>query len=184
MKKVQEKVLFEGRWLALCEEEFLNDRGETVHWESVRRKLPGTALIVIAKMEPSQRFVLIRQFRPAIQGYVLGFPAGVCFDDDLEGQALRELKEETGYWGKIEEISPPLRSNSGMINDGSRVVRAIIDEQAPENEDPQQELEPSEEIEVVLAKKEDVRSFLVEEQKKGMHVGGGLWYVFGIRDFV
>ncbi len=184
MKKTNEKMLFQGQWLALWEEEFLNEQGEVVFWESVRRKQSGTALVVIAKLMPSERFVLIRQFRPAIQGYVLGFPAGVCFDGDLEGQAICELKEETGYVGRVEEMSPPLMSNSALINDGSRLVKMIVDEEAPENTVPRQELEPSEEIEVVLLKKENAHAFFEEERAKGTHIGGGLWYVFGIRDFV
>lgn len=43
--------------------------------------------------------LLVRQFRPPVNGYVIEFPAGLMSerDDTLKEAAMRELIEETGY---------------------------------------------------------------------------------------
>ncbi len=46
--------------------------------------------------------LLVRQFRPPVNGYVIEFPAGLMSEreDGLEEAARRELLEETGYAAK------------------------------------------------------------------------------------
>jgi len=61
-----------------------------------------------------------------------------------------------------------------------QIVSAEVDEHDPQNANPVQNLEPAEEIEVVLVKENQVKDFLLAEQKKGVHVGIALWYLFGI----
>ena len=97
MKKISEKILFEGNWLLFKESTFLSYDGKEIKWEIIERKHNGTVLIIIAKLLPSKRYVLIRQYRPAINNYIIGFPAGVSDSDNITDEALRELKEETGY---------------------------------------------------------------------------------------
>jgi len=43
--------------------------------------------------------LLVRQFRPPVNGYVIEFPAGLMSEreDTLKEAAMRELLEETGY---------------------------------------------------------------------------------------
>jgi hypothetical protein len=61
----------------------------------------------------------------------------------------------------------------------SLLLRAEIDETLPENRAPVQELEPGEEIEVILKKRESIRDFLLEEHRRGTLIGPGIWYLFG-----
>jgi ADP-ribose pyrophosphatase len=51
--------------------------------------------------------VLQKQFRPPLDSVVIEFPAGLVDEGETAEQAaIRELKEETGYLGKILETSP------------------------------------------------------------------------------
>jgi ADP-ribose pyrophosphatase len=46
--------------------------------------------------------IIIRQYRPPIQAYCIEFAAGLVDNIETPGMAaLRELKEETGYEGKV-----------------------------------------------------------------------------------
>lgn len=183
MKKILEKILYEGNWLLFKESTFLSHDGKEIKWEIIERKNNGTVLIIIAKLLPSNRYVLIRQYRLAINNYIIGFPAGVSDNNNIKEEALKELKEETGYTGKIISISPILKVNAGIMNINAHMVKVEIDEKNPLNINPEQSLEPSEEIEVILRTEKDIKEFLLQEIKKGYEIGAGLWYVFGINPF-
>jgi len=182
MKKISEKLLYQGNWLSLVEGTFKNDRGESVQWESVRRKNQVNACVVVAKLMPSQRFVLIKQYRQSIEGYILGFPAGLIKRGP--DQALEELKEETGYSGRSLETSPLFKISSGTTNDNGQVIYAHVDEQDPCNQNLQQQLEPAEEISVHLVKREDISNFIKNEEKQGTFIAANLWYLFILSELV
>ncbi|MDZ8078221.1 MAG: NUDIX hydrolase [Nostoc sp. DcaGUA01] len=74
-------------------------------WECIRH--PGGALAV--PVTPEGKLVLVRQYRFAVQGRILEFPAGTLEhnEDPLE-TVQREIQEETGYsaqkWHKLGEF--------------------------------------------------------------------------------
>ena len=175
MKKVSEKILYSGNYLSLKESTFLSDDGKEVKWESVTRNNKRSIAVIIGILKPSNRFVLIRQFRPAINNFVLGFPAGISEGKDISEEALRELKEETGYIGRIVELSPAFKLSAALIDDDVHVVSAEIDENDPGNKKPVQELEPEEEIEVVLCEKRGIKDLILNEIKAGRTVASGVW---------
>jgi len=176
MEKIRDEILFKGKWLTLCRMTFRNPDGRTVEWECVRRPAGDSSVILMPLLVPSQRYVLIKQFRPAVNGYVLGFPAGIS--DESGGHSLTELREETGYTGRVIEQSPLLKTSAGVINESSRIFFVQIDENDPQNRDPRQALEDSEEIEVVLVPAAEITQFLSREIEKGTIIGSGLWYIF------
>ncbi len=90
------------------------------------------------------------------------------------------MLEETGYHGKITESSPKLALSPAMTNETVQIFHAEIDEIDSRNINPIQDLEPEEQIEVVLVDSDKVRQFLLDEQKRGFEIGAGLWYLFGI----
>ncbi|HEY9902909.1 MAG TPA: NUDIX hydrolase [Candidatus Sericytochromatia bacterium] len=75
-------------------------------WECIRH--PGGALAV--PVTPDGKLVLVRQYRFALQGRLLEFPAGTVEPhEDPEETIKREIEEETGYrankWQKLGEFA-------------------------------------------------------------------------------
>ncbi|HBY81096.1 MAG TPA: NUDIX hydrolase, partial [Cyanobacteria bacterium UBA11148] len=63
-------------------------------WECIRH--PGGALAVPITLEG--KLVLVRQYRFAVQGRLLEFPAGTIeHNEDPEATIRREIEEEIGY---------------------------------------------------------------------------------------
>lgn len=178
MKKISEKMVYEGQWLSVHESIYETKKGHAITWESIRRKKSATGVVALAQLMPSKRIVLIKQFRPAAHGYVLGFPAGLAYGDP--NHALVELKEETGYTGKIISVSPVLKTGSTITSENGLIVSIEVDEHDPVNRHPEQKLEPGEDIEVCLVHKQDVLEVIKSEQAKGTHVSSTLWYMFGV----
>ncbi len=74
-------------------------------WECIRH--PGGALAV--PVTPEGKLVLVRQYRFAVQGRLLEFPAGTVEPNEDPAQTIqREIEEETGYraqrWRKLGEF--------------------------------------------------------------------------------
>jgi ADP-ribose pyrophosphatase len=178
MRKLSEKILFQGKWLSVKHSHFLNPRGQEVMWETVVRNKKESSVIIVPILMPSKRIVLIKQYRLPLEDYVIGFPAGMT--DGNPQQAFKELKEETGYTGKIVAESPDLQVNSGLLDEKTKIVIMHIDENDPANKNPHQSLEPTEEIEVLLVSHDQIRSFLIAQGKKGARIAAGVWSAFGI----
>jgi len=74
-------------------------------WECIRH--PGGALAV--PVTPEGKLILVRQYRFAVQGRVLEFPAGTVEPNEEPQETIaREIEEETGYrankWQKLGEF--------------------------------------------------------------------------------
>lgn len=180
MKKISEKIVYEGQWLSVHETACQAKDGRQVVWESIRRKKSSVGVIILAKLIHSRQIILIKQYRPAIDGYILSLPAGLGFNDPQ--QALVELKEETGYVGKIINVSPVLKTGASIIDDNALIVCVAVNELDPININPQQELEPGEDIQVSLVKPKEAKDFLFSQQKQGIHIAANLWYLFGLEN--
>ena len=182
MKKISEKIVFDGKWVAVDEMVYENKSGVRIVWETIRRKRSTVGVIVVARCVPSGKFILIKQFRPAVGGYVLGLPAGLAHNDPE--QALTELKEETGYAGKIVGVSPVLKTGSSLVNDSGRIVCIEVDENHPHNLNPEPQLEAAEDIEVILVAADKITEYLRVEAEKGTHISANMWYMFMCHEFI
>lgn len=182
MKKLSQKIVYEGKWLTVEEAHFENKHGERYVWESIHRKRSTVGVVIVAKLVPSNRFILTKQFRPVIDGYILGVPAGLGFDD--LNQSLLELKQETGYVGKIVEASPVLKTGASLVNDSARIVYVEVDENDPQNINPVQELETAEDIDVCLIEDYKAKDYILDQSKNGVHVAANLWYLFGMPKYL
>ena len=67
--------------------------------------------------------MVILQYRPPVEAVCVEFPAGLIDEGETPEQAaVRELKEETGYEGKVCGISPILSNQPGMTNATHQVL--------------------------------------------------------------
>ncbi|XP_066038815.1 ADP-sugar pyrophosphatase isoform X2 [Chamaea fasciata] len=162
---LKEEVIVERQWLKLAETTYTDPFGKTRTWETVKRTgnkkgVTADGVAVIAVLQRTLHYdciVLVKQFRPPINGYCLEFPAGLIEENEsAESAALRELKEETGYKGEVVECTPALCLDPGMSNSTTHIVSVIINGDEAENTRPKQNLDDGEFVEVVSLPKNDL----------------------------
>ena len=93
---LEEQSLYQGSWSNLVEISYEDEKREKRKWEVLHRKNDAEAVIIIAKMEPSDRYIIIRQFRPPTNSYLLEFPAGLVDSG--------ETPEQTADLDRISEL--------------------------------------------------------------------------------
>jgi len=102
MEIIDKKPLWTGKFLRTVLIKYFahcnsSNSVETRDWESVER-VNCSGIVGIVPVTDSGEIILIRQFRPPVNGYVVELPAGLCdMGESLEDAAKRELTEETGY---------------------------------------------------------------------------------------
>ena len=164
---LKEQLLYSGHWSELIEFSYEDDEKQVRKWEGLHRKHRAAAVIIIAKLKPSGRYILIRQFRPPTDSYILEFPAGLVDPgENHEITATRELLEETGYVGTVEKISPNLFSSPGILSETVSFAHLSVDEMMPENRHPIAKNEPGEFITVFLKYPKEISGFFNEESEK------------------
>lgn len=102
MAVLHKKILWEGKFLrsVLLKYNIRCNSSNTVEardWEAFER-VNCDGVIGIVPFTDNGEVILIRQFRPPINGFVIELPAGlVDAGEDFEQAVRRELIEETGY---------------------------------------------------------------------------------------
>ncbi|MCC8051251.1 MAG: NUDIX hydrolase [Clostridiales bacterium] len=131
---------------------------------NTKRQSPDGVVIYSLYGEQHDRVVLVRQYRYAIDNYIYEFPAGLVEPgEEYHSAAVRELREETGltlHPIPVDTIyQKPYYTTIGMTDECCATVYGYADGEI--SADMQ---ETSEEIEVVLADRSEVRRILREER--------------------
>ncbi|MBQ7371906.1 MAG: NUDIX hydrolase [Blautia sp.] len=127
------------------------------------KNTPDGVVIYSVYGEKKDRVVLIRQYRYALGDYIYEFPAGLVEPgEDFHEGAVRELREETGLHLETlkvnEAYEKPFFTTVGMTDESCATVYGYASGEI--SKDAQ---EASEEIEIVLADRKEVRRILKEE---------------------
>ena len=102
MKRIACEQIAAGKWLLLNELTYEDRKGKIRTWEAAARQNCAGAVAIICTLKPSNRLILVRQYRPPVNKLTIEFPAGlVNRGENPEETAVRELREETGYHGKV-----------------------------------------------------------------------------------
>ena len=114
--------------------------------------------------ENHDRVVLVRQYRYPIGGFIYEFPAGLVEKgESFREAAVRELHEETGLTLHPLDVPPeyeaPRFMTVGLTDESCAVVYGYA-----EGTVSRRYMEDTEEIEIVLADREEVRRLLREER--------------------
>jgi len=95
-------------------------------WEYVSRTGSTNAVVILA--EHGGKVILIEQYRVPVGGRCLELPAGLVGDEDVhatvEGTAVKELEEETGFTADRIEHLGQFHSSPGMVAESFTLVRA------------------------------------------------------------
>ena len=157
-----------GRFLSLNLLEWTDARDVQRKWESADRVSDAGAVLIIPRLAPSGRILLIRQYRPPARREVIEFPAGLIdAGESPEQAAARELREETGYVARRLRPFPAAYTTPGMTSESVFMVLADIDENAPENAQPQTDFDSSEMIESIFVPEDGLADFYQRETAAG-----------------
>ena len=169
--KIEKKV--GSRFLSYYEMEAVHRDGSVSPYYMVSRNPdPDSLKAVTHKNAPDgvviyglyqDKVVLVRQYRYPIGGFVYEFPAGLVEPgEDMEAAAIRELYEETGltlHPIPCGSYGRPFFTTVGMTDESCGTVFGTC-----EGTPTSRHQEATEEIQVVLADKEECCRILKEEQ--------------------
>ncbi len=150
------EVMWEGKFVRALR------RG---HWEYASRARNIGAVVVIAEFEG--KVILVEQPRVAPDCRCIELPAGLVGDKDpnatIEGTAIKELEEETGFTAERVERLGDFYASPGMLSEAFTIVRAygvrrIGEGGGDENED----------IKVHLVARADIPNFLEQKGAEGL----------------
>lgn len=145
---------------------YVASRAKTENDLKIRTKknTPDGVIIYSLYGEKKDKVVLVRQYRYAIDSYIYEFPAGLVEPgEDYKGAGIREMKEETGLELSPIDVDPayekPYFTTIGMTDESCATVYGYTSGEISGDG-----LEDSEELEIVLADREEVRRILREEK--------------------
>lgn len=121
---------------------------------------PDGVMIYALCGEKKDKVVLIRQYRYPVAKRVYEFPAGLVErGEDYHTAAVREMKEETGLDLKI-IAADPMYEQAMFTSDGMSDERCCVVFGIAEGDISAAGLEGTEDVEVVIADREQVRQIL------------------------
>lgn len=128
-----------------------------------KKNTPDGVIIYSIYGEQKDKVVLVRQYRYAIGNYIYEFPAGLVeAGESYRNAGIRELKEETGLDLTLidaeEMYEKPGFTTIGMTDESCATIYGYAS-----GEISKKGQEDSEEMEIVLADREEVRRILKEE---------------------
>jgi 8-oxo-dGTP pyrophosphatase MutT (NUDIX family) len=169
---IQKKVsLASGKWLELKTVYYIDRENRARSWETVERLRCHGAALMVAVLKPSNRLILIKQYRPPAERFIIEFPAGLIDPGEPpEETAVRELLEETGYNGKIVKSWAPSYSSPGMTGETVRMYFMEVDENSPENLNVSPSPEEGEHIETELVELEKLQDYIDGAVKEGASI--------------
>jgi ADP-ribose pyrophosphatase len=163
----------EAKWSELQKIEWTDQTGKARVWEAANRKTRGSsgvdaiaiAPILLHPKRPAQTLI-IKQYRPPLDCYCIEFPAGLVDEGEtVEQAAERELKEETGYSGKLVSITPVIGNDPGLST--ANMQFAVVECQLGEDDaPPDQHLDEGEFIQRFVVPLDELYDKLMEFSKQ------------------
>jgi ADP-ribose pyrophosphatase len=181
MKIIDSTVVSKSKFVTVVAVRYEDRKGNLKNWHMVSRGNPPKcitgeiqrpdAAIIVPYHRQEGKLAVIREFRVPVGDFQYGFPAGLLDPgEDLAAAAGRELHEETGLdLVRVCRHSPAVFSSAGITDEAIAMVFAEV-----EGTPGTQCNEDSEEIEVLLMDRDDVRELL---RRNGIVFGARSWLV-------
>eukprot|EP00929_Paragymnodinium_shiwhaense_P098080 TRINITY_DN59616_c0_g1_i2.p1 TRINITY_DN59616_c0_g1~~TRINITY_DN59616_c0_g1_i2.p1 ORF type:complete len:240 (+),score=40.04 TRINITY_DN59616_c0_g1_i2:68-787(+) len=134
------------------------------------------------RKQDCEQILLVKQFRPALNAYTLELPAGLVDKGETPGAAaLRELKEECGYIGKLVSVTARgLPVSPGLTNGNVALAVVDVDLSLEENRVSVQQLDEGEFCEVLKVSKRGLLAELEKLERDAKAQGEELHVVFAL----
>ena len=128
--------------------------------ETLSQPYKSDAVSIFVKNEEKSKMLLIKEFRYAVNNYVISTPSGLIEKgEDIESAVIRELYEEVGYTKdqiEINQVLLPSYSAIGLSNEQVASAFVTVDDSIK----PKQHLEKSEDITYFWITPHDAEEFL------------------------
>lgn len=158
------KTIIKDRWVHLRADECRMADGTMIAPFYVN-EMPD--FVVVTAVTEDGQFLMIRQYRHAVDKVILEIPAG-CVEpgEDMQSAAGRELLEETGYASNQIHFLGKVAPNASSVSNYAWCYLALDAKKCAE-----QSLDDTEEITVELMTEEQIRSALRENHiEQAVHV--------------
>ena len=136
-------------------------------WEYASRTNNIGAVVILAEFEG--RVILVDQPRVPPECRCIELPAGLVGDEDagatIEGTAIKELEEETGFTAERVERLGEFYASPGMVSEGFTLVRAHGVRKIGEGGGDEHE-----EINVHLVARGEIPNFIEQKRAEGFGV--------------
>lgn len=136
-------------------------------WEYASRTNNIGAVVILA--EHDGKVILIDQPRVPLGRRCIELPAGLVGDEDpnatIEGTAIKELEEETGFTADRVERLGEFYASPGMVSEGFTLVRATGVRKIGEGGG-----DANEDINVHLVARADIAEFIDRKRREGFGV--------------
>lgn len=136
-------------------------------WEFASRSGSTNAVAILAEYEG--KVILIEQYRVPVGRRCLELPAGLVGDEDanatVEGTAVKELEEETGFTATRIERLGDFHSSPGMLAESFTLARAHGVSRCGQGGGTEHE-----EIDVHLVAREDIPGFVDQRRAAGVAI--------------
>ena len=133
-KSISSDYVYRGKILDVRLETIMLPEGKTGQREIVDH---GDSIVVVP-VDKDNQIVLVKQYRKALEAFLLEAPAGGIEEDETpNAAALRELQEEIGYTSDSIEYMGGFWIAPGFCNEymHSYIARDLIESQLPPDED-------------------------------------------------
>ena len=130
-------------------------------WDGTERRF---IMAVYAVTEDGEKLVLVRQYRYPVNDYLYELPAGLIEPEETASEAAcREMIEETGWKLEVYEGGEPAFRRGfflaqGLTDESGSMIFGIVTENVG------QQMENTEDIQVILADRQEVLRILREER--------------------
>jgi len=177
------KTVASTKWLALQQIQYVDEKGNGRIWDRVirtttRGDIDCVAIVcILTGHESKKKTILVKQYRPAIGSYVIEFPAGLIDDgEDAATAALRELKEETGYVGKVTSVSPKMYLSPGIGNESQVCVIVSVDTASEQNKNPTPCEEDEGHVETIIAPIDSLLEIINQQAQLGVSIHDAVYF--------
>ncbi|NUN65525.1 NUDIX hydrolase [Pseudanabaena biceps] len=150
---LQNRLSYQGRKFSFHVDRLLLPNGVTGEYSYIKH--PGAGLAV--PITNDGKFILVKQYRFAIQRYLLEFPAGTLEVGEAHDVTIkRELEEETGYRANQWQYLGGFYICPGYSDE---IIHTYLAQDLEKLENPPAQDE-DEEIEVVMLSREEIEELL------------------------
>lgn len=155
IKRIKRERMYQGTVVDIYRDYMQFSNGNTEEWDYIHHRGAAAVLPVM----DDGRLLMVRQYRNALEKYIIELPAGALNDPEEHGIvcAARELEEETGY--RSEDLEWLLTINTTVALSNEKIEIYLAKNLIPSK----QHLDPNEFVEV--------KAYTLDELKEMIYTG-------------